>query len=188
MEDKQPNPALVIERQLGLFILNTCFNKTSVTFCYLEFDSCNQNWSVFCGEAAKSDMTNVGQTVQVCSQSGRRDWSPLESIMIKPYWPRTSIKIFIFLDGVAADGRQGEKFQHATTDYKSRRARWCVNVKMVPMATVSLRFSYSTRLEKWCHKCDGLQLIKPVLSLKTRTECDAAKQTCLISRAERKSF
>lgn len=78
----------------GLFTVNICLIKPSVSFvCYFEFDICNQNWSVCYREAAKSDMTNAGQAVQVLSQSGRRDWSSLESIMIKLYWHRASIKI-----------------------------------------------------------------------------------------------
>lgn len=78
----------------GLFTVNICLIKPSVSFvCYFGFDICNQNWSVCYREAAKSDMTNAGQTVQVLSQSGRHDWSSLESIMIKLYWRRASIKI-----------------------------------------------------------------------------------------------
>lgn len=94
-EDKQSNSALVIRLHVGLFIVNTCFIKPALTFvCYFGFDSCNQNWSVYCREAAKSDMTNVGQTVQVFSQSGRHDWSSLESIMIKAYWHWAPITFF----------------------------------------------------------------------------------------------
>lgn len=136
MEDKQPDPAVVIERQLGLFILNICFNKASVTFCYLEFDSCNQNWSVFCREAAKSDMTNVGQTVQVCSQSGRRDWSSLESIMIKSYWPWASIKIFFFFFGMAWQLIDNEAKSFGTRlHFKSDgRSKFCLEVQLLHTA------------------------------------------------------
>lgn len=41
-------------------------------------------------------MTNVRQTVQVCFQSGRRDWFSLKSIMFSPYWQWASIKIYYY--------------------------------------------------------------------------------------------
>lgn len=124
IEDKQPNSALVIKLHVGLFIVNICFIKPAVTFvCYLRFDSCNQNWSVYCREAAKSDMTNAGQTVQVFSQSGRRDWSSLESIMIKPYWHWASIKTFFF------DGRQKRKIAADRLQCEKVLAKNCISIQ-----------------------------------------------------------
>lgn len=106
-EDKQPNSTLVMRLHVALFLVNICFIKSSVTFvCYFGFDSCNQNWFGQCWEAAKSDMTNVGQTVQVFSQSGRCDSSFHESIMIKSYWRWASIKIFFFPYGTGKKTKQ----------------------------------------------------------------------------------
>lgn len=123
MDDKQPNSApLLLSLMFGPFILNICRIKPADTFVILECDSRNQNWSVYCGEAAKSDMTNVGQTVQVCSQSGPCDWSSLKSITVKSYRQWASIKNFFFFwagGEMTAERLWGEKLSEKILPFKS---------------------------------------------------------------------
>lgn len=197
MEDKQPHPAVVIERQLGLFILNICFNKAAVAFCYSELtaviriDLCsagrqpNQTWQMW-----------ARQCRCVLNQAHVIDppWNPSWSGLIDR---GLLLRLFLFwmarrlMDDEAKSSGTRLRFKSCGARTSVNFARLVLrrgrNVKMVPMAAVSFasRFSSSAQLEKWCHRSDGLQLIKPVLSLKRRTERDAAKQTCLISRAER---
>lgn len=59
----------------------------------------------------------MGQTMQLFSQSGRRDWSAVESIMIRPYWLRGLSHSFFFF---RRKERRSSCFAAANTKFPPR--------------------------------------------------------------------